>query len=217
MKIYNQLVSAVGKPYHPSMESYMVNAFFHTSTNTIYIPSALLTPPIVNLDEDPCYSIANLGFIIGHELGHCFDKEGLLYDYMNVYHQQSILSKPEIILYTKKTNKICNYVIDQGYSNTYSSNSSFSDEIVADITGFLLTEAILIDYWLRKNMDITVGLDWFYKQYAILWTSTNRDVYKPNDRHIPNKYRVNCVLVSSTYFRTKHDLSVMYEPVFVYH
>jgi hypothetical protein len=215
MKIYNQLINVVGTPYHPTMESYTVNAFFHTSTNTIYIPSALLTSPIVNLDEDPCYSIANLGFIIGHELCHCFDKEGLLYDYMNVYHPHSILSTSEMTMYTKKTNKICKYVIDQGYSNTYMSKSSFSDEMVSDITGFLLTEAVLIDYWSHKNMDITVGLDWFYKQYALLWSSTNRDVYDPNTSHIPNKYRVNCVLVSSKNFRTKHNLPVMYESVFI--
>jgi predicted metalloendopeptidase len=193
----------------------MVNAFFHTSTNTIYIPSSILTSPIVNLEHDPWYSIANLGFIIGHELCHCFDTGGLLYDCMNVYHSQSLLSKSETATYKKKIKKICKYIQTQGYTNPHISNHSFSDEIVADITGFLLTEAVLKDYYSRHHIDLHTGLDRFYKQYATLWSSANRDVIDPHDNHIPNKYRVNCVLISSEYFRTHNNIPQMYDPVFI--
>jgi hypothetical protein len=214
-KRYINIISSIDKPYRASMPSYMVNAFFHTSTNTIYIPSSILTSPIVNLEHDPWYSIANLGFIIGHELCHCFDTGGLLYDCMNVYHSQSLLSKSETATYKKKIKKICKYIQTQGYTNPHISNHSFSDEIVADITGFLLTEAVLKDYYSRHHIDLHTGLDRFYKQYATLWSSANRDVIDPHDNHIPNKYRVNCVLISSEYFRTHNNIPQMYDPVFI--
>ena len=119
----------------------------------------------------------------------------------------------------KLTNQISTYVTKKAKIERIPLPTlSFIDEVLADITGFLLTERILIEYFVNNNINISIGLDVFYKQYAWLWNTNLQHLVRPeniNDTHIPNNYRVTCILISSEHFRKKYNLKQSYHTVFI--
>lgn len=57
-----------------------VNASYSVLLNTIEVPAAILQPPFFDADRHPAANFGAIGAIVGHEIGHGFDDQGLLYD-----------------------------------------------------------------------------------------------------------------------------------------
>lgn len=50
-----------------------VNAFFDADSNTVYLPSAITSPPFFSDSFTESLKFGGLGFIVAHELGHAID------------------------------------------------------------------------------------------------------------------------------------------------
>jgi hypothetical protein len=215
VKSYHRKCLEIGKPVYTNIHSYTVNALNHVTENTIYIPTALLMPPICDSDKDTIYNVSRLGFIIGHELSHCFDNTGLFYDSDNIYCKNTLLTNSEKKIYIQLIKCIYKYVLVHSlHDGVELSRVSFINEILADITGFLLTEQILCNYAECNNKDVLTILRLFYTQYSNLW-NIHKSPTLNLDPHISDKYRVNYVLISSSYYRQMFNIHKEYDTVFI--
>jgi putative endopeptidase len=62
-------------------QSYVVNAYYTPTENSIYVPLAYLQKPFIDLDERGIeYNLAHIGYTLGHEMSHCLDDMGSKYD-----------------------------------------------------------------------------------------------------------------------------------------
>jgi putative endopeptidase len=57
-----------------------VNAFYYPSFNEMIFPAAILQEPFFSFDADDALNYGAIGYVIGHELTHCFDDQGRKYD-----------------------------------------------------------------------------------------------------------------------------------------
>ena len=63
-------------------QPYVVNAFYNPTKNNIYIPAAILQEPFITLRTKGLeYNLAHIGYTFGHELSHCLDNTGRLFNY----------------------------------------------------------------------------------------------------------------------------------------
>ena len=62
-------------------QSYIVNAYYTPTENSIYVPLAFLQKPFIDLDERGIeYNLAHIGYTLAHEMSHCLDDLGSKYD-----------------------------------------------------------------------------------------------------------------------------------------
>jgi len=62
-------------------QTYIVNAFYTPTENSIYIPLAYIQKPFVDLDQKGLeYNLAHIGFTIAHEMSHALDDLGSKYN-----------------------------------------------------------------------------------------------------------------------------------------
>ncbi|MEA9580411.1 M13 family metallopeptidase [Xanthomonas nasturtii] len=76
-------VARIGKPADReewNMPPQQVNAYYSRSTNTVYLPAAILRPPFFYADGDDAINYGGVGTLIGHEAIHGFDDKGRLID-----------------------------------------------------------------------------------------------------------------------------------------
>lgn len=217
---YKVFYAHIGKRIHGDIDTYTVNAFYATLSNTIYIPLGILNAPIIDESKGAIYNIAYIGTIIGHELSHCVDLSGMLYNDVGIYNVASWLTKSEKIQYTKLTNEATVYLTKLALTDGHRiDGKQYTRELVSDIIGFLLSEQLVVLFaTYNKTIDITKGLTEFYTHYTKLWSTTAKfprvDEQDVPDSHIHNKYRVNCVLVASDRFRKLHSIEKAYTPLF---
>jgi putative endopeptidase len=57
-----------------------VNAYYAPAANEIVLPAAMLQPPLFDVNADEAVNYGAIGAIIGHEIGHAFDRRGRYYD-----------------------------------------------------------------------------------------------------------------------------------------
>lgn len=58
----------------------IVDASYSVLFNKIEVPAAILQAPYFSTDADPAANFGAIGAIVGHEMGHGFDDQGILYD-----------------------------------------------------------------------------------------------------------------------------------------
>ena len=62
------------------MGAHVVNAFYAPSTNSIFLPTAILNAPYYSTQQTDSQNYSGIGMVIGHEITHAFDANGSLYD-----------------------------------------------------------------------------------------------------------------------------------------
>ncbi|KAH9418201.1 hypothetical protein DERP_010755 [Dermatophagoides pteronyssinus] len=73
-----------------AMEPSKINAAYAPFANTITIPAALLTPPFYDSTLPLSMNYGAIGSIIGHELTHSLDNDGLRFDHNGNYHLKAL-------------------------------------------------------------------------------------------------------------------------------
>src|SRR5699024_2973665 len=80
---YEWRISKIGKKTDRKewgMTPQTINAYYSDSNNTINFPAAILQPPFFYPKGDPAVNYGGIGFVIGHETTHGFDKYGSEFD-----------------------------------------------------------------------------------------------------------------------------------------
>ena len=189
-------------------QPYVVNAYYMPTKNEIYIPLAFLQKPFLDLGERGIeYNLANIGYVIGHELSHALDKQGSKYD------EHGNLNNWWTDTDRKKYKKIMNDVNLQYKTFAKYDGLDYDPEIaigenIADIVGISLAEEYLFNFQiLNKNITLIkkISLETFYIYLAI----QSRQKIAPEalqaklktDPHPLEKYRCNCPLARLEIFR----------------
>ena len=194
-------------------QSYVVNAYYTPTENSIYVPLAYLQKPFIDLDERGIeYNLEHIGYTLAHEMSHCLDDLGSKYDEKG--NLKNWWTKHD----RKKFNVKVNNVIKQyeqfaGYDGIKMDASLSTGENLADISGLAICEEYLSDFQVN-NIDIVpiraLSFHAFFVYVAIqarqkIFDEAIKAQLKTNPHPI-DKYRVNCPLARLELFRSLYNI-----------
>ena len=139
-------------------QSYIVNAFYTPTSNSIYIPLAYLQPPFIDLKERGLeYNLAFIGYTIAHELSHCFDANGSKFDENGNLHDW--WTKNDKLEYQKKIKDVINQYETFAKRDGIEFDAAIGvSESLADISGMSLIEEYLRDVLvIDRDIDIKIS------------------------------------------------------------
>ncbi|XP_043516227.1 neprilysin-like [Frieseomelitta varia] len=181
-----------------------VNAFYAQTVNAILIPAAELQDPYFSSHLPDAINYGTTGFVIGHELSHGFDNEGIQFDkegykipwtseYASQYEERSMCFVDQYANYTLDiTNEDGDHVKLDGYLT--------EDENIADSIGIQIAYSAYKKAAKQKIQNKLPGLEHmsndelFFLSFANSWCSSTRPEYEADmvnsDEHSPAKYRI---------------------------
>ena len=194
-------------------QSYIVNAYYTPTENSIYVPLAYLQKPFIDLDERGIeYNLAHIGYTLGHEMSHCLDDLGSKYDEKgNLHNWWTKQDRNKFNLKVK--NVIKQYETFARYDGIKMDASLSTGENLADISGLAICEEYLRDFQ-DKNEDIVpiraLSFHAFFVYLAIqarqkIFDEAVKAQLKTNP-HPMDKYRTNCPLARLELFRSLYNV-----------
>ena len=208
LNIHKQKQSAgeVGQPVVNGfdMSTTTMNAFYNPFNNSVNILAGITAPEHVYDPDDPIeVRLGGLGAIIGHEISHGFDDNGVKYDKDG--NEETWWGIRDITAYTQRAVKLQNYysaLVPIRGGKQYS-GSIVSGEAIADLGGIKCMLAI------AKTID-DFDYDLFFRSYAYTWRDIgNYDAAKTrvqSDEHPLAFLRVNVVLQQYDEFYETYDI-----------
>lgn len=194
-------------------QSYIVNAFYTPTMNSIYIPSAYLQKPFIDLDERGIeYNLAHVGFTLGHEMSHSLDDLGSQYDYKG--NLKNWWTARDREMFNKKVDDVIEQYEAAAARDGIKLDASLSTgENLADISGLAICQEYLRDFQ-DKNQDIvpvrSLSFQAFYCYYAIqAQQQISKRAIKAQTKTNPHpldKYRTNCTLSRLALFKSIYNI-----------
>jgi len=137
------------------VQSYIVNAYYTSNTNSIYIPTAYMHSLNIQFGRGYEYDLAALGYTIGHELSHALHVHGRSYDYKG--NHKNWWSPRDVATYERKINNIVKQYeeLSKKYGYVIDGKLSLSENL-ADITGLAVCEDALNEFHQRINDDLNL-------------------------------------------------------------
>ena len=194
-------------------QTYVVNAYYTPTLNSIYIPAAYLQKPFIDLDERGMeYNLAHVGYTLGHEMSHSLDAIGGNYDYNgNLYDWWE--PKDKAHYKGLQADIIKQYEVFAARDGIQFDASIGIGEDIADISGLAICEEYLKDFQ-DRNDDIVpiryLSFEAFFIYYAVqqrqfLYKKALLAQLKTNP-HPLDKYRTNVPLSRSKVFRSLYNI-----------
>ena len=194
-------------------QSYVVNAYYTPTENSIYVPLAYLQKPFIDLDERGIeYNLAHIGYTLGHEMSHCLDDMGSKYNEKGNLHNW--WTKHDRKIFNSKVNNVIKqYEKFAMYDGIKMDASLSTGENLADISGLAICEEYLRDFQ-DKNDDIVpiraLSFQAFFVYLAIqarqkIFDEAVKAQLKTNP-HPMDKYRTNCPLSRLELFRSLYNI-----------
>jgi len=194
-------------------QSYVVNAYYTPTENSIYVPLAYLQKPFIDLDERGIeYNLAHIGFTLGHEMSHCLDDLG------SQYNEKGNLENWWTKHDRRKFNAKVNNVIKQyeqfaAYDGIKMDASISTGENLADISGLAICEEYLRDFQ-EKNADIVpIRALSFHAFFVYIAIQARQKIYDAavmaqlkTNPHPMDKYRTNCPLARLELFKSLYNI-----------
>lgn len=194
-------------------QSYVVNAYYTPSENSIYVPQAYLQKPFIDLNERGIeYNLAYIGYTMAHEMSHSLDDTGSKYDHMgNMVNWWTPEDRKQFDKRVQNVVKQYEYFALQDGIKMDAKLST--GENIADIAGL----SICLEYLRQvqeKNNDITpiraLSFESFFTYIAVqsrqkIYANAVAAQLKTNPHPI-NKYRTNCPLARMKLFRTIYNI-----------
>ena len=196
-------------PKFISKQTYVVNAMYTPTENSIYIPLGYIQKPFVDLDERGMeYNLAHIGFTIAHELSHSLDDFGSKYN-KNGELENWWTKKDKKAFKKIQENIVKQYETYASYDGIYFDAWPSIGEDLADIAGFSICQEYLRDFQ-QKNQDIlpiqSLSFEAFFVYFAL---QSRQKISKKailaqlkTNPHPLDKYRCNVPLSRSRIFRT---------------
>jgi putative endopeptidase len=201
-------------PKFVSKQAYVVNAYYNPTENSIFIPSAYMQAPFVDLNERGMeYNLAFIGFTICHEMAHCLDNIGSQYDEKG--NLRDWWTPRDKIKYRKREEDIIkHYETFAGYDKVKFDVEGTLGEDIADITALAICEEYLRDFQEVQQDIIPVRMlsfRAFFFYYAMqmrqqLTKKALKNQLKKNPHPI-DKYRVNVPLSRLSLFKQIHGVN----------
>jgi putative endopeptidase len=180
-----------------------IDASYSILFNAIELPAAFLQAPYFDAKADPAVNFGAIGAIVGHEMGHGFDDQGIIYDstgrLRNWWSEQSLQQ-----FHTRSQALVEQYNAFSPYPGTHVNGQQTIGENIADLSGVSLAyrayHMYLVDHPCagKTLLDGLSGDQRFFLSWAQAWRykapeSAVRFVIA-NGYHAPTPYRVNGVV-----------------------
>jgi putative endopeptidase len=201
-------------PKFVGKQSYIVNAMYTPSENSIYIPLAYLQKPFIDLDERGIeYNLAHLGFTLCHEMSHSLDDMGSQYDHTGnlrnwwTPHDSEVFKK-------KQQNIIQQYEYLASLDGIKFDAGPSVGEDLADISGLAICQEYLRDFQ-DKNDDIAPIRKLSYLAFFVYFAYQQRQKISKKainaqlhtNPHPLDKYRTNAPLARLELFRAVWNIT----------
>ncbi len=203
--ILNKLNKSVDKNEW-QMNVFTVNAYHDSQFNDIVFPLAILQKPFFDINQSDYKNYAGIGSIIGHEIIHAFDDEGMKYEENG--NLNNLWTKKDEKLYKKEAKKIVNQYNNYTIYGNRINGSLTQGENIADLGGVKIALKAFIKY---KNIQNNNNLT---KLFFIHWAFVEKSLIKKeylikrliDNPHSPNKYRVNGIVPNLDEFYEVFDI-----------
>ena len=195
-------------------QSFVVNAYYTPTSNSIYIPTAYMHSMNVQFGRGYEYDLASVGFTFGHEISHALHVNSLIYNHKGVI--KNWWSKDDTTTYERKIAAIRRQYENVSRKDGFVIDGNLSlSENLADVTGIAVCEDALNKYHRHVYDDVSdmtrdehiriSSFMNFYTYYAI----QNRQyanfreilVQVLTNPHLNLKIRTNVPLMRSKTFR----------------
>lgn len=194
-------------------QSYVVNAYYTPTENSIYVPLAYLQPPFIDLDERGIeYNLAHIGYTLSHEMSHCLDDMGSKYDEngnLNNWWTKEDRKK----FNSKVKNVIKQYETFAGYDGIKMDASLSTGENLADISGLAICEEYLKDFQEHNKDIVPIRAISFHGFFVYLAVQARQKIFDEavkaqlkTNPHPMDKYRTNCPLARLDLFRSLYNI-----------
>jgi putative endopeptidase len=194
-------------------QSYIVNAYYTPTENSIYVPLAYLQKPFIDLDERGIeYNLANVGYTLGHEMSHCLDDLGSKYDEKGNLHNW--WTKHDRKIFNSKVNNVIKqYEKFAGYDGIKMDASLSTGENLADISGMAICEEYLKDFQDKNDDIVPIRALSFHAFFVYLAIQARQKIFDEaikaqlkTNPHPMDKYRTNCPLARLELFRSLYNI-----------
>jgi predicted metalloendopeptidase len=194
-------------------QSYIVNAYYTPTENSIYVPLAYLQKPFIDLDERGIeYNLAHIGYTLGHEMSHCLDDLGSKYNEKGNLHNW--WTKHDRNKFNVKVkNVIKQYEQFAGYDGIKMDASLSTGENLADISGLAICEEYLKDFQDNNDDIVPIKALSFHAFFVYLAIQARQKIFDEavkaqlkTNPHPMDKYRTNCPLARLELFRSLYNI-----------
>src|SRR5207248_2969666 len=114
-----------------------IDASYSVLYNAIELPGAYLQSPYFDAEADPAVNFGAIGAMIGHEMGHGFDDQGIIYDSegrMRNWWSASALDR----FHARAEELVAQYDAYAPFPNAHVNGSRTIGENIADLSGLTL-------------------------------------------------------------------------------
>lgn len=178
-----------------------VNAVYNPAVNTVTIPAVMLSSRNFDVSKGESWCLGMLGYVIGHEISHAFDSNGIKYNEYGEYSPEWI-SKKDSSNYKTLQEKAIRYYDDYKILDFYRINGEQTlGENLADIASVECISGIINDKKELKKMFEAVASQW--GTLSTVEAVVNRISI---DEHSPAEARVNAVLSSVDKFYDVYEI-----------
>jgi len=194
-------------------QSYIVNAFYTPTENSIYVPLAYLQKPFIDLDERGIeYNLAHIGYTLGHEMSHCLDDLGSKYDEKGNLHNW--WTKSDRRKFDRKVKDVIKqYEKFASYDGIKMDASLSTGENLADISGMAICENYLKDFQEKNDDIVPIRALSFHAFFIYLAVQARQKIFDEavkaqlkTNPHPMDKYRTNCPLARLKLFRSLYNI-----------
>jgi putative endopeptidase len=180
-----------------------VDASYSVLLNAIELPGAFLQSPYFDTNADPAVNFGAIGAILGHEMGHAFDDQGIIYD--SEGRMRNWWSEASLAEFHRRTRALVEqYDAFAPFPDAHVSGQRTIGENIADLSGVLLAfrayQLYLADHPSKghASLDGLTGDQRFFAAWAQAWRykapeSAIRHVLRYS-YYAPTPYRVNGVM-----------------------
>ena len=164
-----------------------VNAYYAPLENTLYILPAMAMFVYESQTNLPLL-YGRLGYIIGHEIGHAVDSQGVLYDKTGTYVPETIMAPATLTAFT--TSRSC-------FVSEFQTAGRTVDEDIADHLGITIAQRIMRRVPAVPSLRVCApectelgSMAQFYMYFSQTWCSARDAFVDETDVHSPGKSRV---------------------------
>ena len=188
-----QKVASLAKPVDKTeagMPMQMLNACYNRSLNNITITAAITLEPFFSADQDYYSNLGGLGMVIGHEMGHAFDSNCIVFDQDGNYNPSWICAEDIATLEARNEQAISYFEDNFTVFGVYHVDGEQTlGENYADLGSMeCITSLAHTQEQLQK----------LFENYAVIWCGKEVDSavidQLDTDEHSPTIIRVNAIL-----------------------
>ncbi|MBR4581120.1 MAG: M13 family metallopeptidase [Lachnospiraceae bacterium] len=200
--LYKPFDRTVWSPYDPIKSTTVVNSFYYTYSNAIFILAGVCTEPFYYEGISKEELLGGIGTVMGHEITHGFDQAGIKYDKDGILQEWFPITDKQT--FNDKVLKLQNFYTGMRlFDGKNYDGTRVGGEATADMGGLRIALKAAEKY---PDFDY----DRFFRSYASMWRSREthdmqNDLFE-KDMHPLNYLRVNVTVQQFDEFYKTYDV-----------